>query len=105
MNKFNFSGEQLLQILDKTWVQWLLLLVYISAFVLLIWGVDHWLLRTLIACAMGLLLLVGYEHCRPIDSNERQLLQLTLKKQRKHSAILCSYRWRMHRELGRLMQS
>jgi hypothetical protein len=53
---------------------------------------------------MGLLLLIGYEHFRPIDNNELQLIQLQAKQYGKPKAIQYSYRWRVSREFDRLIQ-
>ncbi len=98
------SNERLLTLVDKTWVQCLLLGSFIALFTLIIVGIDHFVLRSLLACAMGLLLLVGYEHFRPLDGNERQLIQLQAKLYGQPHAIQFSYRWRVSREFGRLLQ-
>ncbi|MBN8446085.1 MAG: hypothetical protein J0M22_11525 [Gammaproteobacteria bacterium] len=98
------SNELILKLVDKTWVQCLVLLTFIAVFALIIVGVEHFVWRTLLACGMGLLLLVGYEHFRPLDGNERQLIQLQARQYGQPHAIQYSYRWRVSREFGRLIQ-
>jgi len=98
------STELLLKLVDKTWVQCLMLVSFIALFTLIILGVDHFVWRSLLACGMGLLLMIGFEHFRPLDGNERQLLQLQAKQYGQPHAIQYTYRWRMSREFGRLIQ-
>ncbi len=98
------STELLLRLVDKTWMQSLLLVSFITVFMLILFGIDHFVWRSLLACGMGLLLLIGYEHFRPIDNNELQLIQLQAKQYGKPKAIQYSYRWRVSREFDRLIQ-
>jgi len=98
------STELLLRLVDKTWMQSLLLVSFVAVFMLILFGVDHFVWRSLLACGMGLLLLIGYEHFRPIDNNELQLIQLQAKQYGKPKAIRYSYRWRVSREFERLIQ-
>lgn len=97
-------NDKLLNWLDKPWVQGMVLLSMFALFALIITCVDHLWLRSCLACAVGLLLLVGYEHCRPLAGNERQLIQLQAQQYRQHPTLGYSYRWRVSREFLRLIQ-